>query len=160
MNKLTAEVARRELSSLKRYLGSETSWLSLREERYLQALEIALPVLERQDHESVIAEQLEVVRDSLALNPHQYAIISCAINRLNNHARSLLNQQDGDGWIEWRDGECPVAENTPVAVKYRNGVIMPAQSADCYEWNHDGWGGDIIAYRVIEQQEREQGEQE
>jgi len=49
MNKLTAEVARRELSSLKRYLGSETSWLSLREERYLQALEIALPVLEQQE---------------------------------------------------------------------------------------------------------------
>ncbi|WP_312631574.1 hypothetical protein [Pantoea piersonii] len=112
MNKLTAEKCRDRIARLKEC--EKMPWgLSIDGIYQLQALEIALPVLE---------------------------------------------QQESECWIVWEGGECPVAENTPVAVKYRNGVIMPAQPADCYEWNHDGWGGDIIAYRVIEQQERERGE--
>lgn len=47
MNKLTAEVARQDLSHLKAWL--ETCGISMKEERYMQALEIALPILEQQE---------------------------------------------------------------------------------------------------------------
>lgn len=45
MNKLTAEVARQDLNHLKSWV--ETCGISMKEERYMQALEIALPILEQ-----------------------------------------------------------------------------------------------------------------
>lgn len=47
MNKLTAEVARQDLNHLKSWV--ETCGISMKEERYMQALEIALPILEQQE---------------------------------------------------------------------------------------------------------------
>jgi len=47
MNKQTAESARQELTKLK--VWENDGVLTLKEERYLQALEIALPVLEQQE---------------------------------------------------------------------------------------------------------------
>lgn len=47
MNKLTVEVARQDLQHLKSWL--ETCGISMKEERYMQALEIALPILEQQE---------------------------------------------------------------------------------------------------------------
>jgi len=47
MNKLTAEVARMDIGHLKSFQANPHVGLSLKEEKYLQALEIALPVLEQ-----------------------------------------------------------------------------------------------------------------
>ncbi|MBD9658089.1 hypothetical protein [Pantoea sp. PNT03] len=55
MNKLTAEVARRDIVHLKSFQSDPKVGLSLKEEKYLQALEIALPVLEQQQVLSVPA---------------------------------------------------------------------------------------------------------
>lgn len=49
MNKLTADIARRHMGHLKEYQANPKVGLSIREELYLQALEIALPVLEQQE---------------------------------------------------------------------------------------------------------------
>lgn len=49
MNKLTVEVARRHQRDLKSFQENPKIGLSLKEELYLQALEIALPVLEQQE---------------------------------------------------------------------------------------------------------------
>lgn len=49
MKKLTAEDARRDITHLKAFQKQPNIGLSLREEKYLQALEIALPVLEQQE---------------------------------------------------------------------------------------------------------------
>lgn len=96
MKKLTAEKCCQLLDSL------NSNGMSILEGYYVEALEIALPILEQQDHEkSIIAGQLEAVRDSLSLTPHQDAIISCAIDRLNvltlrtlELSRSLIKQQE------------------------------------------------------------------
>lgn len=45
MNKLTAEVARRDIGHLKSFQSDPKVGLSLKEEKYLQALEIALAAL-------------------------------------------------------------------------------------------------------------------
>jgi hypothetical protein len=49
MNKLTAEAARMDIGNLKLFQANPHVGLSLKEEKYLQALEIALPVLENPD---------------------------------------------------------------------------------------------------------------
>ncbi|MEN4544914.1 hypothetical protein [Pantoea agglomerans] len=54
MKKLTAEVARRDISHLKAFQRQPNIGLSLREETYLQALEIALPILEQQEVKSIL----------------------------------------------------------------------------------------------------------
>ena len=51
MNKLTADVARMDIGHLKSFQANPHVGLSLKEEKYLQALEIALPVLEQQERE-------------------------------------------------------------------------------------------------------------
>jgi len=119
MNKLTAERCRDRIASLKR--NRRVFGLAMDSELYLQALEIALPVLEQQEKQ---AEQ----------------------------------QVDTDGWIEWKGGECPVADGLAVTeVKFRSGDVVKA-FADTWWWGHSGDEDDIIAYRVVEQ-ERERGEE-
>lgn len=116
MKKLTAESARTDIANLHGFLNNPRIGLSLREERYLQALEIALPVLEQQE-------------------------------------------KGADGWIEWRGGECPIAhprQEVEYLTRLGNEHITPAGDL---RWYHEGKGGDIIAYRVVEQ-ERERGEEE
>lgn len=63
-----------------------------------------------------------------------------------------------DGWIQWAGGECPVDGDAIVEVKFRN----PSQyqfnndRAVDFNWSHDGFGGDIIAYRLRKPTKSEQ----
>jgi hypothetical protein len=52
-----------------------------------------------------------------------------------------------DGWIEWNGGECPVADDTAVAIMLRNGLSNNAPSC-MFRWEHTRGGGDIVRYRV------------
>lgn len=63
----------------------------------------------------------------------------------------LQKQERGDGWIDWRGGECPVPANSRVDIKFRDGDIGLAQSAN-WDWSHLGYRSDIIAYRIIPEQ--------
>jgi hypothetical protein len=55
-----------------------------------------------------------------------------------------------DGWIEWKGGECPVAEGA--VVKYINGFGRHYAEAGELDWGHDPDLNDkynIIKYRVV-----------
>lgn len=51
--------------------------------------------------------------------------------------------------IEWNGGECPVSPDTLVEVRLRNGCLKK-NTAACFRWNRRLFGGDIVAYRVLE----------
>jgi hypothetical protein len=54
-------------------------------------------------------------------------------------------------WIKWEGGECPVPEGTLIDVKRRDGEKykkVSALGAYNYHWNHVGYCGDIVAYRL------------
>lgn len=55
---------------------------------------------------------------------------------------------DGDGWIEWGGGECPVLPDVMVEVKMQCGAKGTGRAGDG-NWFAIGNGADIIAYRVI-----------
>lgn len=66
-------------------------------------------------------------------------------------------------WIKWEGGKCPVKRGTRVDVKYRNrktrmsmpaGVMMDGLDASDGMWKHDGFGIDIVAYRLSEAPKR------
>jgi len=58
---------------------------------------------------------------------------------------------DADGWIEWKGGECPVAEGTPISIRYRDGEEFAnafALGSRNSRWEHLGMKGDVVAYRL------------
>lgn len=63
-----------------------------------------------------------------------------------------------DGWIQWAGGECPVDSDAIVEVKYRNPSRNKFNNdrAGDFTWSHDGFGGDIIAYRLQKPTKSEQ----
>lgn len=60
------------------------------------------------------------------------------------------------GWIEWHGGDCPVAVDVPVRVRFRCGSESDKGTSDSWRWGHakDGDMGkayDIVAYRLLPQ---------
>lgn len=76
MNKLTAEVARQDLTHLKSWV--ETCGISMKEERYMQALEIALPILEQQEVKSILLTDFKCEEDE------SFPVYECHECRLNH----------------------------------------------------------------------------
>jgi hypothetical protein len=59
-------------------------------------------------------------------------------------------------WIKWNGGECPVHPKTVVRVQLRCQSIEYADTNDFVgstdlRWTHTGEGGDIIAYKIIQE---------
>lgn len=63
-----------------------------------------------------------------------------------------------EGWIQWAGGECPVDSDAIVEVKYRkpNQYQFNNDRAGDFTWSHDGFGGDVIAYRLQQPTKSEQ----
>lgn len=63
-----------------------------------------------------------------------------------------------DDWIQWAGGDCPVDSDAIVEVKFRNPSLNKFNNdrAGDFTWSHDGFGGDIIAYRLQQPTKSEQ----
>lgn len=57
-----------------------------------------------------------------------------------------------DGWIDWAGGECPVAPDTIVSVRFGDlEACSTTGAAKTYRWGHAGNRSDILAYKVVEE---------
>lgn len=63
-------------------------------------------------------------------------------------SRTNPAEPNGDGWIKWHGGECPVDECVRVEVKTR-GDNPATTFATNMRWYWIDSAGDIVAYRVI-----------
>lgn len=103
---------------------------------------------------------LKMVRDNTTTEPHEDSINDLvAYGALYGEAR-MASINEGAGWISWGGGECPVPDGTPVIVRYRNksecgpfpaNANLPESVSDAGPafWKKDGYGYDIIAYRIV-----------
>lgn len=134
MKKLTTEKCREFISVFKSL--EKEGHLALTSAYHLQALQIALPILEQQE---MITDSQPVITDS---------------------ERMITDSDErGDGWIEWGGGECPVDIGTLVEFEMRDGDKDTALST-VIDWPHENRSDDIIAYRIIpEQPTNQNGEQ-
>lgn len=57
---------------------------------------------------------------------------------------------DENEFIDWQGGRCPVYEGTAVDVHLSSGGVIVNRAAGELDWQRNSYGGDIIAYRVIE----------
>jgi len=65
-------------------------------------------------------------------------------------------QIENDDWIEWGGGKCPVPDNTKVQVKFWDGYAPVVDEPQGLRWSMIEEMSDIIAYRVIENDGREE----
>jgi len=106
---------------------------------------------------------LKMVRDNQRTEAHQDSledgIAYLALYgeaRLSEVSNPLVDggavKPDGDGWITWGGGECPVKSGVIVKVKYKDGISISDRSGNLVGWN---WeiepinDNHIIAYRVV-----------
>lgn len=63
---------------------------------------------------------------------------------------------DENEFIDWSGGECPVDKDTIVNVRLWAGDVIVNRKAGEFDWQHNsfGMGGDIIAYRLVEAEEK------
>jgi hypothetical protein len=54
-------------------------------------------------------------------------------------------------FIDWSGGECPVDKDTIVNVRLWSGDVIVNRKAGEFDWQHNSFGGDIIAYRVAQE---------
>lgn len=65
-------------------------------------------------------------------------------------------QIENDGWIEWKGGLCPVEGDLWIEIRLRSGLLIGPRQPYCWVWEHGVMSDDIIAYRVIENDGREE----
>lgn len=76
------------------------------------------------------------------------------LNGIRDSSDLIELVQDADGWIPYAGGGCPVGGDVTVEVRLRSGqenVAEDAEAADYWDWSVDDVGGDIVAYRVVEE---------
>ena len=56
-----------------------------------------------------------------------------------------------DGWTKWEGGECPVAPETLVSVRYRHSLCDAGGVARNFHWRQFGGPNDIVAYRIVKE---------
>lgn len=78
----------------------------------------------------------------------------CIVSRKQYEAALTASE----GWIEWHGGECPVDSDAIVEVKFLNANQYQFNSdrAGDFYWSHEGFGCDIIAYRMQQPTKSEQ----
>jgi len=54
-----------------------------------------------------------------------------------------------DGWTAWEGGECPVAPETLVEIRFWDGEINGPYKADEWDWDRLFRVADIVAYRIV-----------
>lgn len=69
------------------------------------------------------------------------------------------NAQVGDGWIEWRGGNCPVESTQEIDIKFRNGSVWHDTIAGEWNWGHNCEVHnikEIVAYRIVQEPKEEE----
>ncbi|MGC0872679.1 hypothetical protein WKG92_07250 [Pantoea agglomerans] len=108
------------------------------------------------------AEKCSQLLDSL--NSNGMSILEGYYCEALEIALPILEQQErGEGWIDWRGGECPVdCSEIKVTIKLRGGRLITSDCALGWDWGRrsNDSDSDIIAYRIIpEQPTNQNGEQ-
>lgn len=81
-----------------------------------------------------------------AIDASQYpAIVKHLIAALPDSA-----EVTGDGWIEWKGGECPVPSGTRIIARLRCGREEGPEWAGNCAWQHNEIGADIMSYKLAE----------
>ena len=77
---------------------------------------------------------------------HNAALRALAVEK---EAVSAPTLDPADIWIRWEGGECPVADEALVSVRYRHSLYDAGGVAKNFHWRQFGGPNDIVAYRIV-----------
>lgn len=158
MTKLTPSEARRLIDKLHHNQTKEHG-ISILEEKYLAALEIALPVLQSRDSITDTYRQIENDGSEKAAMIIGGKWVTAREGDPTGEIRRLMElcvnpKIENDGWIDWKGGnsaEIPVDEAARVELRWSNGSTSRGRASNFGWANRVAQGfNSIIAYRVIE----------
>ena len=93
---------------------------------------------------------LEQVNAALAAKDAEIAALT---QRLTDSGCDLQAPTPESGeWVEWNGGKCPIADGVKFQFKFRDGSQgndYAWTNAPEWIWANRGYGGDIVAYRII-----------
>ncbi len=112
------------------------------------------------DYRKAIVELTTAAPENRMGAAYEFAAIDKTVHELlDSWVEDSTSEGSSDGWIEWGGGECPVETGKRVDVRYRDGkesYSLPAneespgwRDAGPDFWKNDGFGNDIIAYRIV-----------
>lgn len=106
------------------------------------------------------------VRDASALVKQLHEVVAtrteedgaCAVSdqeqpTVSTSQIGLKNETDDEGWVIWMGGDNPVPGKY-VDIIWRDKTISCDEFADHYDWHKSGIDSDIIAYRVVGEDEQ------
>ncbi|MEY6739530.1 hypothetical protein AB9B63_15910 [Escherichia coli] len=109
------------------------------------------------------------VRDASALVKQLHDVVAtrpeedgaCAVSdqeqpTVSTSQIGLKNATDDEGWVIWMGGDNPVPGKY-VDIIWRDKTISCDEFADHYDWQKSGIDSDIIAYRVVGEDEQKDG---
>lgn len=146
MNKLTAEVARRDIGHLKSFHSDPKVGLSLKEEKYLQALEIALPVLEQQNDYfgSLVLKARESAEKAMVKFPQPNYVLLKVAEEAGEVVQAGVHYAENR--MSWQEVEGEVVQLMAMLFRLMtegdqvNGVIPPQPPTDTYrQIENDDW---------------------
>ncbi|WFL66397.1 hypothetical protein [Pantoea sp. X85] len=148
MNKITAEKCREILTHFKS-LNIQGHLLE-EGKQILQALEIALQVLEAEPVADVVAWNHPSEERKCSVQLRRFDLKPGPLFMLAPQTTTdTYRQIENDDWIEWGGGACKLPGNSDVEIRQRGGRVIRCK-ADMHTWWWRGGANDIIAYRVIE----------
>ncbi|WP_372774549.1 hypothetical protein [Pantoea sp. WEP] len=158
MNNLTPSEARRLIDKLHHNQTKEHG-ISILEEKYLAALEIALTALEQPEGQFFLVEHHNCyeVETTLFAAMHRRAEFGGRIWALTGSIvkpkTDTYRQIENDGWIEWKGGSVAPVTGL-VEVRWSTGST-DIGDAGVWRWEHSKFMVNLVAYRVIENDGRE-----
>lgn len=128
-------------------------------ETMIRSVDILLGDIDRvlmysDDHRASVSKAAKRVRAAMTEymrykfhEPHN-SIADMAARQADAMAAEREKRQ-GEGWIEWHGGECPVPNETIIDFVFRNGEVYASERADEWDWKHHDIEQDIVKYRIV-----------
>jgi hypothetical protein len=118
-------------------------------------LVVDLPTLTCKEVTEADCRQIKLKNDGITDNAPTIRSKS-EYNTFIERQKELMKEAAADGWIEWHGGNCPVAPETIVDLRFRDGVVCTFESAGFWSshnpancnWHHSD-DRDIVAYRIV-----------
>lgn len=76
--------------------------------------------------------------------------VAALLDEIERLKAKLAKPAPGE-WIEWKGGECPLADGVKHQVRFRGDSLSRVRddAASWWSWRHDCEDFDIVAYRVL-----------
>lgn len=138
-----------EIAGILRTFTENGRWLDDSEEHMFDLFMTESDKASYEEANSILFKEYKKI---LEKNIKLFQDLQDAHDEINNLKERLfqLETDKTNPWIEWSGGECPISRDENCEVRFRDGEEYVSPGCHHMRWSHNGWAGDIVAYRIID----------